>query len=97
MKTKKINLISSLKLEKYFSITEKAFGIAKKNIVREKEQEAKEILNMVSCYLKDAEYFKKQGNFINSFASINYAHGWLDTGSRLGIFDVKDNKLFVVK
>jgi len=28
---------------------------------------------------------------------LNYAHGWLDAGARLGIFDVKgDSRLFTV-
>jgi hypothetical protein len=96
-KTKKINLICERRLERYFSITEKALRIAGKSINPEKQQEAKEILEMVSCYLSDAKYFQKQGHYVNSFAAINYAHGWLDSGSRLGIFLVKDKKLFVVK
>ena len=89
--------VSREKLEKYFSITEKAFSIAKKNISRTREADAREILNMVDCYLQDSKYFQKKGDFVNSFAAINYAHGWLDSGSRLGIFNVKDNKLFVIK
>ena len=32
-----------------------------------------------------------------TFAAINYAHGWLDSGVRLSIFKVKDNKLITVK
>ncbi len=97
MSAKKINLICNERLEKYFSITEKALEEAKKHINSKKKQEAQEILQMVSCYLTDAKYFKKEGNYVNAFACINYAHGWLDSGSRLGIFLVKDNKLFVIK
>ena len=89
--------ITKEKLEKYFSITEKALEIAKKSISKGREKEAKEVLDMVSAYLADSKYFEKQGNYVNAFAAINYAHGWLDTGSRLGVFDVKDNKLFVVR
>ncbi|MCX6748882.1 MAG: DUF357 domain-containing protein [Candidatus Pacearchaeota archaeon] len=97
MAKEKTNIITNAKLKKYFSVTEKAFSIAKKNIAKTKESEAREILNMVDCYLQDAKWFEKQGNLVNSFAALNYAHGWLDSGSRLGIFDVKDNKLFVIK
>ena len=96
-KAKKINLVCSARLNKYKSITEKALSIAKKAIAKGKEKEAREIIEMVSCYLSDAKYFEKQGHFVNAFACINYAHGWLDAGARLGIFNVKDNKLFVVK
>lgn len=96
MKTKKIikDKITEEKIEKYFNITSKALNIAKKSIVKDKE--AKEIILMVECYLKDSEYFKKNNDYINSFAAINYAHGWLDSGARLKIFNVTDNKLFTV-
>ena len=91
------NIITAEKLKKYFSITETALNIAKKNIAKGKEEEAKEIISMAENYLADAKYFRTERNFIDSFAAINYAHGWLDSGSRLGIFDVKDNKLFVIR
>jgi len=97
VENKKINLICERRLEKYFSITEKALDIAKKNINKNKEKEAKEILEMATCYLTDAKYFEKEEHYVNAFACINYAHGWLDSGVRLGIFNVKDNNLFVVK
>lgn len=89
--------ITKEKLEKYFQITEKALNIARKNTNSKKKKQAKEIIDMVTNYLVDAKYFQKEGNCVNAFACINYAHGWLDSGARLGIFKVKDNKLFVVK
>lgn len=85
------------KLEKYLSTTEKALKIAKRKVAKNKEKEAKEILEMAENYFKDAKYFQKQENYVNCFAAINYAHGWLDTGARLGIFKVKNTKLFVIK
>ena len=91
------NIITKEKLAKYFSVTEKAFEIAKKSVIKGKEKQAKEIIEMVSNYLSDAEYFEKKGNFIDAFAALNYAHGWLDAGVRLDVFEVKDNKLFTVK
>jgi hypothetical protein len=93
----KISRVCEARLKKYFSITEKAFKIAEKNMNKKKGKEAKEILDMVSAYLNDAKYFKKQGHYVNAFACLNYAHGWLDSGSRLGIFKVKNNKLFVIR
>jgi len=89
--------ITKSKLNKYFSITEKALKIAKKKINHKREEEAKEILEMVSAYLNDAKYFQEKGDYVNSFACLNYAHGWLDTGARLGIFKVRDNNLFIIK
>lgn len=89
--------ITKQKLKKYFRLTNKALKIAKKNIVKGKEKHAKEIFEMVSNYLSDAEHFEKKGDFVNAFAALNYAHGWLDSGVRLDVFDVDDNKLFTIK
>lgn len=96
-KDKKLNLICERRLEHYFSITEKALLIIKKNIIKGKEQEAMEIISMAENYLSDAHHFEKEGHWINAFAAINYAHGWIDCGVRLGVFDVHDNKLFTIK
>lgn len=97
MKEKKINLVCERRISDYRKISEKALVLAKKNIAKGKEKEAKEIITMVECYLSDSKYFEKNKHYVNAFAAINYAHGWLDCGARLGIFLVKDTKLFTVK
>lgn len=89
--------ITKQKIEKYFNLTNKALKVAKKSIIKGKENYAKEIIDMVSNYLSDAEHFEKNKDFVNAFATINYAHGWLDSGVRLDVFDVKDDKLFTIK
>ncbi|MEK6945228.1 MAG: DUF357 domain-containing protein [Nanoarchaeota archaeon] len=89
--------ITKEKLEKYFTLTSKALEQVKKSIIKGKEKEAKEIIEMTTNYLLDAKHFEKKGDFVNAFGALNYAHGWLDSGVRLEIFDVKDNKLFTVK
>ena len=91
------NEITKQRLERYFKLTSKALKKAKDNIVKGKESEGKEIIEMVSNYLSDAKYFREKDDFVNSFAALNYAHGWLDAGVRLEIFDIKDNKLFTIK
>ena len=88
--------IPKKKIEKYFNLTSKALEIAKKSISRGKQEQAKEIFLMVECYLSDAKHFEKKGDYVNSFAAVNYAHGWLDSGARLKIFNVKDTNLFTV-
>jgi uncharacterized protein len=88
--------ITEEKIKKYRNITQKALEIAKRNIQKKKTKEAKEIIDMVSNYLSDSEYFEKNKDYVNAFAAINYSHGWLDSGARLRIFNVKDNKLFTV-
>ncbi len=88
--------ITNEKLKKYFNLTTKALGKAKKKIAKDKQKEAKEIINMVENYLSDAKYFQEKNNLVNAFGAINYAHGWLDAGARLKIFKVTDNKLFTI-
>jgi len=89
--------INKEKIEKYFHITETALKEVKKNIIKGKEKYAKEIIEMVENYISDAKHFEKKGDFVNCFAALNYAHGWIDSGVRLDIFDVHDDKLFTVK
>jgi|TARA_B100001971_G_C18172679_1_gene528113 hypothetical protein len=55
------------------------------------------VLDMASRYYSDAQHFADKGDKVNAFAALNYAHGWLDAGARLGLFDVDgDNVLFTV-
>ncbi len=89
--------ITEKKLEKYFNVTESAFKITKKSIIKGKEKYAKEIFEMVENYISDAHHFQEKGDWVNAFAALNYAHGWLDSGVRLDIFEVGDDKLFTVK
>jgi len=96
-KGKKINLVCKARIDKYRKITETALKKAEKSISKSREKQAKQILTMVKCYLSDSVYFEKQNNLVDAFAAINYAHGWLDCGARLGIFKVKDSKLFTIK
>ena len=91
------NKITKEKLKKYFKITSSALKKVKKNIIKGKEDYAKEIIEMVSNYLNDAKYFEKKQDFVNAFAALNYAHGWIDSGVRLEIFNVHDDKLFTIK
>jgi len=82
------------KLKKYREITEKAFSIVKKNI--SKKGEAEKILEMVECYLSDSKHFEKKGDLVNAFGAIYYAHGWIDCGVRLKVFNVNDDTLFTI-
>lgn len=94
---KKEDKITQEKIDKYKALTEKALEIVKKSIIKGKTKEAKEIIEMASNYLSDAKHFESKGNFVNAFAALNYAHGWLDSGVRLDIFNVKDDRLFTIK
>jgi len=91
--------ITDEKLAKYFDVTGRA--IAKVKIVSSGKinfkKAAEDFFDMANRYFSDAKHFKEKGDIVNAFAALNYAHGWLDAGARLGLFDVDhDNTLFTV-
>ena len=89
--------VTKQKLEKYFSITKEALDMVKEKGFDEKRiKEAKDFYDMALRYYSDAQHFFKKGDYINAFAAVNYAHGWLDAGARIGLFKVKDSRLFTV-
>lgn len=91
--------ISSEKLDKYLDTTKRALDKLKiaappRSFGR---RMAEDFLTMATSYYRDALHFRSVGDFINAFASVNYAHGWLDCGARIGLFDVgEDDKLFTL-
>lgn len=89
--------ITKEKVEKYFSVTRKALTMAKDSKDRLGMADAREdFIDMVERYVSDAQHFFSKGDLVNAFAALNYAHGWLDAGARIGMFDVHDSKLFTV-
>ncbi len=87
--------ITEEKLKHYFEITEEALKKAQETPENlELEGAREDFLDMVSRYLEDAKHFYKNGEIVNAFAALNYAHGWLDAGARIGLWDVKDSRLF---
>jgi hypothetical protein len=81
-------------LNRYFQVTTTALKVAKD--APRKKADADIVLDMADRYVQDAAYFKEQGKLLLAFAALNYAHGWLDAGARLGLFVVHDSSLFVV-
>jgi hypothetical protein len=58
---------------------------------------AEDFLNMATSYYNDAKHFRDNDDHLRALACVNYAHGWLDAGARLGIFDVsEDDRLFTL-
>lgn len=89
--------ITEENIKKYFEVTESALKLAKKSSNRTKmDKERLDCLDMIERYVSDAHHFDFNGDKVNSFACLNYAHGWLDACARIGIFDVHDSKLFTV-
>ena len=96
----KTELISPERLEKYFDVTGRALKKAKKldgKMDINVKNIADDFYNMAQCYFNDAKHFEKEGKIVLAYGALNYAHGWLDAGARLGVFDVDhDNVLFTV-
>jgi hypothetical protein len=91
--------ISVEKIDKYLGITRKALDKLKIAAPERSfnRKMADDFLGMAKSYYEDAVHFREQGDFVNAFACVNYAHGWLDCGARIGLFDVgQDDKLFTL-
>ncbi len=91
--------ITEAKIDKYLDITQRAMD--KVQVVAPERSFAAKIaenfLGMAQSYYADARHNRAQGDFINAFAQVNYAHGWLDAGARLGVFEVgQDDVLFTL-
>jgi hypothetical protein len=91
--------ISEEKIDRYLEITKKALD--KLKIAAPGRSYAKRLaddfLEMATSYYKDAKHFRETGDLVNAFAAVNYAHGWLDCGARIGLFDVQeDDVLFTL-
>jgi|TARA_B100002003_G_C14053121_1_gene507141 hypothetical protein len=87
--------ITPAKITRYLDITKRA--LAKVKIISAAKEKAEDALDMATRYYQDALHFHSKGDFVNAFACVNYAHGWLDCGARTGLFDVGgDNQLFTV-
>lgn len=91
--------ITTEKIERYLSITKKALDKLKVAAPERSfgKRLADNFLEMATSYYKDAVHFKEEGDYVTAFAAVNYAHGWLDCGARLGLFDVGgDDQLFTL-
>lgn len=94
-----MNEISDERIERYLGITREALD--KLRIAAPERSfgrtAAEDFLNMATSYYRDALHFREKGDLVNAFASVNYAHGWIDCGARLGLFDAGgDDRLFTL-
>jgi len=93
------SVITEEKIRKYLSITKAALDKLKISAPERSfgRKMADDFLNMATSYYKDAVHFAEKGDLVNAFASVNYAHGWIDCGARIGIFDASgDDRLFTL-
>ena len=91
------NTITQEKLDKYFSITKEALDMAQPAFDETRREIAADFFDMAQRYYNDAQFFlNEKQDMVLAFAALNYAHGWLDAGARIGLFQVKDSRLFTV-
>ena len=91
-----MNIITEEKIGGYFEVTGKALLMCKEALDETRLAQANDFLDMASRYYSDAKHFHGKDDLVNAFACINYAHGWLDAGARIGLFKVRDSALFTV-
>jgi len=88
--------ITEERLQKYFRITGEALktleiAVPEKSLLR---SVAEDFLTMARSYFEDARYYYGKGDYVTAFAALNYAHGFIDAGVRLGVFKGEDERLF---
>ncbi|NJF24675.1 DUF357 domain-containing protein [Thermococcus sp. Bubb.Bath] len=88
--------ITDEKLQKYFRITEEALktlevAVHERSLLM---AVANDFLTMAKSYFEDAKYYYEKGDYVTAFAALNYAHGFIDAGVRLGVFKGEDDRLF---
>jgi uncharacterized protein len=86
-------------MQKYLDLTKRALSKIKIAAPERSYNRrlADSFLQMANTYYNDAQHFREQGDLVNAFACVNYAHGWLDCGARIGLFDVgQDDQLFTL-
>jgi hypothetical protein len=86
-------------MQKYLDITRRALDKVRMSAPERSfnRKLADSFLEMAKTYYDDATHFREQGDLVNAFACVNYAHGWLDCGARIGLFDVgQDDQLFTL-
>ena len=86
-------------VEKDLSLTERALGKATIAVPSRSHLRriADDFVGMARAYFEDAKHFRDRGELEKALANVNYAHGWLDAGARLGLFDVGgDDQLFTL-
>ncbi|PLW79697.1 DUF357 domain-containing protein [Candidatus Woesearchaeota archaeon] len=91
------NEVTTEKLDNYFDVSNRAIKmVEEKGFDKSRIDQAKDFLDMAKRYNSDAYHFREKGDYVLAFAALNYAHGWLDAGARIGLFLVKDSTLFTV-
>jgi hypothetical protein len=88
--------VTEEKITKYLTITEKALSVLKVLPPEGStlQKVAEDLLMMATSYFNDARYYKEKEDYVTAFACVNYAHGYIDAGVRMGLFLGDGSELF---
>ncbi len=75
------------KLEKYLKKSEPSFSEI--TVLSEGGEKVKDT---ALRYFSDATHFMEKSEYVNAFAALEYAEGWLDAGVVMGVVAAKDKK-----
>lgn len=88
--------ITRERLDKYLSLTHK--GLLSVELLppvgSHPAAAASDFFSMAQSYYRDAVFYFQKEDYVTSFAAVNYAHGYLDAGIRLGVFKGSGEGLF---
>ncbi|MGV9200653.1 MAG: DUF357 domain-containing protein [Promethearchaeia archaeon] len=89
-------VIEKEKVLKYLKTTEKALNEIKySSMMGTKLYDiAKDYDNMAQSYFEDAKFYMEKNDLVTAFGALNYAHGFLDAGVRLGVFEIEQDQIF---
>ena len=83
------NTVSEERLDRYLALTTRAR--AESSPLAEADSDAGRqlaiLMRMADDYSSDASHFKEIGDYVRSFAAINYAHAWIDAAVKLRLLD----------
>ena len=99
MPMEKQNVVTDERIDRYLDITRRALDKIKIAAPEKSYNRrlADSFMEMAVSYYNDAKHFRETGDIVTAFAAVNYAHGWLDCGARIGLFDVEgDDVLFTL-
>ncbi|MBD3388054.1 MAG: DUF357 domain-containing protein [Candidatus Altiarchaeales archaeon] len=68
------------RLERYLEKAESSF-----NNIESLDERGEKVRDSALRYYKDALHFRDNGEYVNAFAALEYAEGWLDAGVVVGV------------
>ena len=76
------------KLEKETKRFQEKLGVILKTI-KVIDKRGTDLLTMANAYYKDSHHFLKKEDLVSAFEAVNIAWGYIDSGLRLGFFEVQ--------